>query len=215
MYLMALKSCRDDQATFLDPILLIGREGATRWHQAVAAIPVEARTRIKAIVADNLPGMRKLAYQQNWVLQLCHFHLLLKLMARRGSIRYALRGGRVREQIHELVRAALTAPDGDRFRNAIQRLEKISRGDCGTLRMQTVLREFLANIPFYRAYREHPSLGLPTTTNAVESMCRLIREMFRSSRAASNPRSAQMWATAFIRLRPTLICNGHSINRKG
>lgn len=215
MYLMALKACRGDRATFLDPLLLLGREGATRWHQVVAAIPAKTRTRIKAIVADNLPGMRKLAHQQKWVLQLCHFHLLLKLMARRGSIRYTLRGGRIREQIHEHVRTALTAPDGDRFRKAIQRLQEISRGDCGTLRMQTTLRELLANIAFYRAYTENPSLGLPTTTNAVESMCRLIREMFRSSRAASNPRSAQMWATAFIRLRPTLVCNGHSINRKG
>lgn len=214
MYLIALKPCRSDQATFLDPLLLPGREGATRWQQVVTAIPTKIRTRIKAIVVDNLPGMRKLAHQQRWVLQLCHFHLLLKLMARRGGIRYALRGGRIRDQIHQQVRIALSAADGDRLSKALQRLQKICEGDCGTLRMQTTVREFLANIAFYREYRAKPSLGLPTTTNAVESMCRLIREMFRSSRAASNPRSAQLWATAFIRLRPTLVCNGHPFNRK-
>lgn len=93
LYLTALKPCRSNQATFLDPMLLPGREGATRWQQVVAAIPVKAKARICAIVADNLPGMRKLAHQHQWALQLCHFHLLLKLMARRGRVRYTLRGG--------------------------------------------------------------------------------------------------------------------------
>ncbi len=54
---------------------------------------------------------------------------------------------------------------------------------------------------FYRSYLTHPNLGLPLTTNAVESMCRLLREMFRSSRAGSNPASVLLWATALIRLR--------------
>jgi hypothetical protein len=80
--------------------------------------------------------------------------------------------------------------------------------------MQSTLREFLVNLSYYRAYRTHPSLGLPVTTNVVESMCRLIREMFRRNRAGSNPRSALMWATGFIRLRSTLACNGRSFNRK-
>jgi hypothetical protein len=35
----------------------------------------------------------------------------------------------------------------------------------------------------------HADLGLPLTTNSVESMCRLLREMFRSSRTGSNPSS--------------------------
>jgi hypothetical protein len=214
MYLAALKPCCGDKATFLDPLLLRGREGATRWQQVIAAIPAEVRLRIQAIVADNLPGMRKLAIQQQWVLQLCHFHLLLMLMARRGNIRRSLRGGRIREKIHEQARLTLSLPDGDRFRNTIHRLQEISRNDCGTPRMQSTLREFLINLSYYRAYRTHPSLGLPITTNVVESMCRLIREMFRRNRAGSNPRSALMWATAFIRLRSTLVCNGRSFNRK-
>jgi len=68
----------------------------------MAAIPPVAKDRIQAMVVDNLPGMRKLAQQHQWVLQLCHFHLLLKLLARRGRVRYALRGGRVREEFIRL-----------------------------------------------------------------------------------------------------------------
>ena len=53
LYLAALKPCRGHQATFLDPLLLPGREGASRWQQAVEAIPTHASKRIRAIVAGR------------------------------------------------------------------------------------------------------------------------------------------------------------------
>ena len=214
LYLTALKSCSGSQATFLDPLLLPGREGATRWQQAVEAIPSAARKRIQALVVDNLPGMQKIAAQQQWLLQLCHFHLLLKLQAQRGRVRYRLRGGAVREEIHQLIRSALELPQGSELDATVQRLHRLSEGNCGTERVQMTVREFLKGMAYYRSYLDQPKLGLPRTTNSVESMCRLLREMFRSSRAGSNPDSVLLWATALIRLRPIVVCNGHSINRK-
>lgn len=214
LYLTALKRCRGDYATFLDPLLLPGKEGASRWQQAVSAIPTGATRRIRAMVVDNLPGMRRLAQQRQWVLQLCHFHLLLKLQAQRRGVRYTLRGGPVREKIQQLIRNALDLPDGHRLSRTLERLRRLSHGDCGTLRIQTTVREFLQSLQFYRSYLTHPALGLPRTTNSVESMGRLLRELFRSSRAGSNPASVLLWATALIRLRPRVTCNGHSFNRK-
>jgi hypothetical protein len=214
LYLTALKPCSGNSAVFLDPLLLPAREGASRWQQALEAIPSVATQRIKAIVVDNLPGMQKLAHQRQWILQLCHFHLLLKLLAQRRGVRYTLRGGAVREEIHQLIRAALELPDGNRLSATLKRLRRLADGDCGTERIQTTVREFLKHLPFYRSYLKHPELGLPRTTNSVESMCRLIREMFRSSRAGSNPASVLLWATAFIRLRPHVTCNSHTFNRK-
>jgi hypothetical protein len=213
LYLTALKSCDGSQATFLDPLLLPGREGATRWQQAIEAIPLTVRRRIQAVVVDNLPGMQKIASSQRWLLQLCHFHLLLKLQAQRGRVRHKLRGGAVREQIHRLVRNALELPQGAQLDATVLELHRLSIGNCGTERIRITVYEFLKGIAFYRTYLEQPTLGLPRTTNSVESMCRLLREMFRSSRAASNPESLLLWATALIRLRPTMVCNGQSINR--
>jgi hypothetical protein len=212
LYLRALKPCRGNVATFLDPLLLPGREGATRWQQAVQAIAPNVARRINALVVDNLPGMQKIARQRRWTLQLCQFHLLLKLQAQRGGVRYALRGGTVREEIHQLVRKVMELPDGKPLREVLDRLHQISAGDCGTARTQTTVREFLKAVPYYRSYLTVPSLGLPPTNNTVESMCRLIREMFRSSRAGSNPGSVLLWATALIRLRTKVICNGQQIN---
>jgi hypothetical protein len=208
LYLTALKSCRGNVATFLDPVLLPGREGATRWQQAVAAIPPDVACRICALVVDNLPGMRRIAQHRGWVLQLCNFHLLLKLQALRHGGRYALRGGAVREEIHQLIRSALELPEGRRLTRAIERLTLLSYGDCGTPRIRTAVREFLGGLDYYRAHLLHPRLGLPRTTNAVESMCRILRELFRSSRAGSNPSSVLLWATALIRMRPKVTCNG-------
>ena len=213
LYLTALKPCGGNNAVFLDPLLLPGKEGASRWQQAVEAIPSNATRRIKAIVVDNLPGMQKLARQHQWVLQLCQFHLLLKLLALRRGVRYRLRGGAVREEIHELIRCAVAFPEGKRLSTTLKRLRRLAEGDCGTQGIQTTVRAFLKDLPFYRSYLKHPELGLPRTTNSVESMCRLLREMLRSSRAGSNPASVLLWTTAFIRLRPEGTCNGHRFNR--
>jgi hypothetical protein len=214
LYLTALKPCRGNTATFLDPLLLPGKEGASRWQQALAAIPPRATHRIQAMVVDNLPGMRRLAYQRQWVLQLCHFHLLLKLQAQRRSVRYSLRGGPVREEIPQLIRNALELPDGPRLSRTLERLGRLSRRDCGTQRVQTTVRGFLKALPFYRSCLTHPHLELPRTTNSVESMARLLRELLRSSRAGSNPASVLLWTTALIRMRPRVTCNGYSFNRK-
>jgi len=212
LYLMALKSCNGNVATFLDPQLFPGKEGASRWQQALAAIPPDAARRIQAMVADNLPGMRRIASQRQWVLQLCQFHLLLKLQALRRGVRYELRGGPVREEIHQLIRSALGLSDEPCLLRTLERLRRLSHSDCGTQRIQTTVKEYLNTLQFYRSYLTHPDLGLPRTNNTVESMCRLLREMFRSSRAGSNPASVLLWATALIRLRPKVLCNGHSLS---
>ena len=214
LYLTAVKPCHGNYAVFLDPMLLPGKEGASRWQQALAAIPRSARQRIQAIVVDNLPGMRKLAQQHGWVLQLCQFHLLLKLQAHRRGVRYTLRGGAVREKISRLIRDAVELPDGQRLHRTLQHLRRLALSDCGTIRIQTTVREFLQGVEFYRSYLTHPHLDLPRTTNAIESMGRLLREMFRSSRSGSNPRSVLLWATAFIRTRQRITCNGQTFNRK-
>jgi hypothetical protein len=213
LYLTAVKACRGKQAIFFDPVLIPGNETATRWREVFAAIPPSVYPRIQALVVDNLRGMRPLAQEHAWILQLCHFHLLLKLQVRWRGRRYALRGGPVRDEIYRLTRAILDLPEGVRLQQAIQQLRRLSRGDCGTDRIRMTVREFLRARADYRSYLTHSSLGLPRTTNTLESMGRLIREMFRRNRAGSNASSVLLWATAFVRLRHHLTCNGHTINR--
>lgn len=214
LYLTALRACRGHRAVFLDPLLLPGQEGASRWRRALAAIPPAAQRRIRGFVADDLPGMRRLAREHGWVLQLCQFHLLLRLRGPRPHPRpHALRRPAVRAALDQLVRRALMLPEGPRLERCLARLHHLADRDCGTLRTQRTIRQFLQHVGDYRAYLTHPELGLPRTTSAVESMGRIVRELFRSSRAGSNPSSLLRWATALIRLRPEVVCNGCIINR--
>lgn len=208
LYLTALKSCFGKTAVFLDPILLPGKEGAHKWKQVFAAIPSEPRSRIRALVVDNLQGMKLIAKKEGWILQLCHFHLILKLQIQRGRERRMLRGGSVREKIYSLIRQALEAPDDPHLNTLLTRLVHLAQTFCGTQRIQAMVREFLQSIRYYRAYRAHPDLNLPTTTNSVEAMCCIIRDLLRRNRCASNPKSLLLWTTALIRMRKELTCNG-------
>ena len=208
LYLTALKTCSGKTAIFLDPILLPEKEGAYKWKQVFAAIPPEPRARIRAMVVDNLNGMTVIAQQESWVLQLCHFHLILKLQIQRGRARRTLKGGNVREEIYQLILQAIKIPDETHLKTLLERLIYLSLTFCGTERIQATVREFIQNIKYYRAYQLYPELNMPCTTNTVESMCCIIRDLLRRNRCASSPKSLLLWTTALIRLRPELTCNG-------
>jgi len=208
LYLTALKPCSGKTAVFLDPMLLPGQEGATRWRQAFEAIPPGPRSRIRALIVDNLQGMKLIAKQNGWILQLCHFHLMLKLQIQRGHKRIALKGGYVREEIYQMVRQALDTPNEFILETLLARLNYLTQTSCGTQRIQAVVQEFIQAVRYYRAYRTHPELNLPATTNTVESMGCIIRDLLRRNRSASSPQSLVRWTTALIRLRQKLTCNG-------
>lgn len=213
LYLMAMKSCTGNTAVFFDPVLLPGKEGAFRWEQVLKGLPAKVQLRTKALIVDNLNGMKRIAKQHGWVLQLCHFHLIRKLQVQWKRPRRALRGGAVREKLYQLIREALETPDDVRLRHLVARLTQLAIADSITLRLQAILRDFLKSVPYYRSYRVHPKLHLPVTTNAVESMACVIRDLLRRTRCASNPEALLRWATALIRLRPTITCNGKVLNR--
>ena len=208
LYLTALKSCSEKTAIFLDPILLPGKEGAISWRQVFAAIPPEPRARIRALVVDNLQGMKLIAEQEGWILQLCHFHLILKLQILRGRERRTLKGGGVRENIYRTICQTLETPNESQLNVLLMRLMRLTHTSCGTRRIKAVVREFLNSIKYYRAYKTHPELNLPTTTNTVEAMCGIIRNLLRRNHCASNPKSLLQWTTGLVRLRQTLTCNG-------
>jgi hypothetical protein len=71
-----------------------------------------------------------------------------------------------------------------------------------------ITRDFLRELGAFRTYRHHPELDLPTTTNVIESMANLLRQRVRT---VSTPVALQRWATALFRLRPTMTCNGKTI----
>lgn len=213
LYQRALKPCRGKTAVFLDPVLLEGKEGAWNWESLISAIPMPIQARIRGIVVDNIRGIEHLAQRHGWILQLCQFHLIMKLQVHPRWQRRALKGGNIRFELYRLVRLALDAPEGPDLDAVLKQISGLLKTRCGTRRIKMMIREFLRCVGFYRAWRTHPQLGMPATTNAVESMNSIIRDMFRRNRSASSPKALQLWATARVRHRSKIVCNGKKINR--
>jgi hypothetical protein len=80
--------------------------------------------------------------------------------------------------------------------------------------MRMIVREFLRRVDHFRAYRKYPKLNLPTTTGSLEAMNRRIRDLMRQTRSISSPQALQLWASALIRARPVVMCNGKKFSTK-
>ena len=206
MYLMAVKPIRAKKAYFLDPVLLEGRECYERWTQAVAVIPPTVKKRICAFVSDGFRGSQALSEQNGWLHQRCHFHLLAALVRGKGKRRYRVRGSRLRDRLLETIKMMITSKNNSGLKAAritVRRL--IGRLTCPPYIRKQAL-EFLEREQDFRTYLKYPKLNLPTTTNAIESTGQMMR---KATRTARTPQSLLLRATAFLRLKKFVICNGH------
>ena len=208
LYVMALKPCHQNRAVFLDPVLLPGRENMAGWSQAFTTIPADIRSRIRASVSDEVAGIIRLGTSQGWIVQLCHFHLISRLQNVRGRRNRNLAGRALREKLYQLTRKALEIRAGPRLNTVLKELRRLV-GRAKRLRViRMIVREFLRRVDHFRAYQEHPVLNLPTTTGSVEAMNRRVRDLMRQTRSIRTPQALQLWATALIRMRPIVVCNG-------
>lgn len=208
VYLMALKPVNSDTATFIDPVILRGRETRRGWQRALEAMPLEWRVRIRAVVSDNFGGCTTIAKTNGWVLQLCQFHLLAQLRSRIGIRRPSVVTARsVRKEAYELIRVALVANEGPVLKTTIERLIFLGNDKDTPWRFANIVREFIRRLDAYRAYKLYPEYRLPNTTGSVESMGRVIRDLMRRTRSLSTPDSLIRWLKTYIRLRPTIVCN--------
>jgi hypothetical protein len=204
LYLMAVKACQQSRAVFLDPLLLPGRENMRGWSQAIAAIPSHIHQRIQASVSDEISGIIRLSTGQGWIVQLCHFHLISRLQNCRGRRNRRLADRPLREELYQRTRQALELPDGPDLETVLNQLRELLRQATGLRVMRMIVREFLRRVDHFRAYRNHPELDLPSTTGAVETMGRRVRDLMRQTRSTRTPQALKLWATAFIRLRPSV-----------
>lgn len=204
LYLLAVKPVTAAWVRFLDPVLLPGRECLSAWQEAVKAIHPEVRRRIRAFVSDGFRGCKTVARTGGWVHQRCHFHLIAQLHGRRGRFK-GTHGREVREAIYQRIREALTTASSDRLVQLREELKQLaSQANCPK-RFQMFTHDFLRELNTFRTYQAYPQWHLPTTTNVVESMSSVLRSQ---TRHLSTPHSLFRWATAIIRLRPPMTCNG-------
>lgn len=205
LYLLAAKPLGTATAIVRDPLLLPGKEALAGWRAAVTRLVPDEQHRVVAFVSDGFPGSQTLAQRAGWVQQRCHFHLIAKLQARRGR-RKRLPGWQRREAIYQTIREALETRSRVRLGQLCRRLRRLAGHPACPARLRMTTVDFLRERHAFRAFLEHPELELPTTTNALEAMAKILRARLRPLKT---PASLQCWATALIRLRPRVTCHSH------
>lgn len=200
MYIRAVRPVNGDRATFLDPVLVAGRENHDDWSQIVDSIPTRVKNRIIAMVSDGFRGSSRIAKSHCWILQRCHFHLFSQLQVNRGRWK-KLPNLKLREQICETMRKILaTKTHLPEYLNELVIL--LNHRNCPR-RLHAIGVELIRHTQEFRSYLNFPKLNLPNTTNSVESMNKIIRTGCRHLRT---PESLILRSKCLIRLRKTVAC---------
>ena len=205
MFLLALKPVSENKAYFLDPVLLTGGESYRNWMIVLSTIPYELKQQIKAFVSDGFRASKTITEEQGWIHQRCHFHLISYLQVRRGKRKKGITGKSVRESIYQTVIRLLEIQDRLAVKKLSKRLRRLAKQSDCPKSLKMTATEFLRNLPEFRAYLNYSDLHLPTTTGSVETMCKLVRKRTGTIRTV---KALKLWATALIRLKSPLICNG-------
>jgi len=203
-YTTALKPVGSSTAYFLDPVFVSGCESAPNWQRVFSMVSPSIATRVRALVADGLRGLKEIAAGNGWIYQRCHFHVwaLLRFWL------WPLERGDNRA-IHQAVSATLMAKDSESADAARSFLQAYVAANPGG--MSCMLKQLLRDWCAVRAHIDYPDLQIPSTTNAVESMHNLIRQaVSRTSTIDGILRRS----TALIRLHPPFTCNGHLFQQK-
>jgi len=201
MYLMTVRSIESDRAVILDPVLLFGRENYNDWSAVINGLPESVRNSIKALVCDGFRGTDRIARDNQWIIQRCHFHLLSQMQVNRGKWKQ-LPDSPQREAVYLSIRETLnTKPEN--LNHCVKKLTKLLVKNNCPRRLGAIGREFLRHLDQFRAYRTFPELRLPNTTNTVESLSRIIRSHCKHLRT---PESLKLRTKVLIRMRKTIAC---------
>lgn len=210
LYLILLRPISARSAVVMEPVFLNGCESVTGWQKVFAELSCETRKRIKVVVSDGLTGMDGYISQQGWVYQRCHFHLLKTLQALRGKRWKNVPQKNLREKIYRLIRKLLETSSRNEAERIFAKLGELSKDPSCPYWFGRRVRGCLQQWKYFRSYRVCPELHIPTTTNSVESVNRLIKDTVHQTRGFKTPTSFQRWATLQIRTMSSIKCNGHN-----
>lgn len=202
LYLVAARTTKSKRARFLSPVLLPGKENLFDWQATVSQLPLGLKNRIVALVSDGWRGVERVTKDNNWILQRCHFHLISQLQVNRGRWK-KLPDQNFREQIYQTARKLLTAKTSMDFYKE-QLTKFINHHQCPK-RLRIIIHDYLRRLEYFRSYLKHPELNIPTTTNCVESMNKLIRKQCQH---LNNPKALERWSKTFLKFHSTIMCNG-------
>jgi len=205
-YFIVVKKPQQQYATIVRPYVRKGTEVWFGWHEAFKRVPPKTKTAIVVLVCDGHVGLVSTAKRENWILQRCHFHLIARLQSRRSKWHLSRHGGEGRV-LYALVSSVMNHPSLDSISISLERLRKyLQTNPSGELR--NIVLGFTKHYMDYRSYLRYPTLYLPKTNNAVESMIGSIRSFCSRARGFRTISSLKAWVYAVLKSKQRITCNG-------
>lgn len=205
MPIILLRPVNEEIATLAVLDVLIGRESEFNWSLAFEKINPFLRRRIVALVSDDCLGLVRYARSQNWLLQLCNFHLKARFRAILGrKQRVSFR--RERHLAWQLIQQVAAETNPYRIGPAIRELKRLGRRRDILKMLRIHTNGFLRNWRDYRTYLKYPELNLPNTTNSAEVIAQFIREMLRERRGFRTIKSLMCWLKVIQILHSKIAC---------
>lgn len=183
-------------------------ESTPMWADTFSHLPVSLQANIRVVVSDQHKGITGYVESRSWLLQLCHFHLKARFYPFLGT-RYPRTISRLaeRSRIWQIVNQIVVEPDLVVVGELASELRLLSQISGIPERLRWQAHGFSLNPWSYRTYLDYPKLGIPTTTNSVESTGQLVRSLLRQRRGFKTMTSLQSWLDQFKQDHPTVTCN--------
>lgn len=209
-YIVLIRPVAENTAIIYDTCTLPGYENGVAWkYVLIKRINPDLRRQIKALTCDGARIFPRIAVQNNWLLQRCHFHLLSALHSRLSGKRMRKRYRRIGKRITGLVRIVLTSMDEKEIASALLKLKRYQHSESIPVTVRSrILKGFLQEYQEYRTYLLYSDLNLPRTTGSCESMNSIIRRFLSGARGISSPAALDQWIRAIVAKRKTIRCNG-------
>ncbi len=205
VYLILVKRPAWTNATIAPPIILKGTETRVGWCYAFNQLPPSIHRSITAIVCDGHAGIIQYARKAEWLIQACHFHLLMRLNGRRSRSPWSFHREEGR-RLYALAWAIITTRDTTILRESIRDLEELG-WDTASPQLKQYINGFLNRIEEYRTYLAHPELNLPVTTNSIESLNSIIHALKGRARGFRTIHALSAWIEALVKHRRRVTCN--------
>lgn len=203
--IILLRSVKGDKAVFALSEILFGGETEENWKSAFLNLPKHLKKRIIALVSDDSLGLIKYAKTENWIIQLCNFHLKARFnrfLGKRKKIKFR----NERHLAYNLICCVAEEKNNKRLGFLIREIKKLSLNKNTPKYLKLHLRGFLRNWRDYRTYLKYPELNLPNTSNSAEATIKIIRETFQQKRGFKTAKSLRRWLKAIQILHPIITC---------
>lgn len=213
IYLILARPVGGKTATIAPPLILPGGESEDGWRRAFEALPASFRSHTRAIVCDGHRGPLNYAKAHSILIQRCHFHLLASIRQRRS--RWKRNGDDIeQESVYRLVMKAITVKSERRAVSLLTEIDNLGLASP-SYQLRIILQGFVHYYEYFRMYRYHPKLDLPTTTNAAESCVGSIHELCHRARGFRSIFSLSSWIEALLKHKRTITCNGFQQRKRG